>query len=163
MSRGVVSIGYKAFFGCTSSKPLTFEEDIELEVIANSAFYGLRCIKSVDIPDSVNRIEKSAFGCCGAESITIGEGVEYIGWYAFQYCGFLKSITITKGLKTLSQSAFQHCAALESVIYEEDCQLEDSVGWKKAKHYTYKTISLDDPEEMLIWRGRVVREAIKAR
>ena len=67
----VTSIGYRAFYDCTS-------------------------LTSVTIPNSVTIIEQSAFSdCSGLSSVIIPNSVTSIGWYAFQYCSSLNFISYT--------------------------------------------------------------------
>ena len=48
-------------------------------------------------------------------SVTIGEGVTYIGWYAFYGCTGLTSVTIPNSVTRIGECAFYGCTGLTSV------------------------------------------------
>jgi len=78
----VTSIGYGAFYKCTS-------------------------LTSVTIPNSVTSIENEAFAfCISLTSVTIGNGITNIGNEAFQNCTSLTSVTIGNGVTSIGKSAF---------------------------------------------------------
>ena len=73
--------------------------------------------KSYTIPNSVTKIEDSAFSECGSlESITIPDSVTEIGIMAFFGCSRLKSITIPGSIKKISVLAFTLCSSLENIM-----------------------------------------------
>ena len=95
LGSGVVSIGLKAFLGCTS-------------------------LTSIHIPNSVTSIGTSdgggAFGGCSSlTSITIPEGVTYIGHNTFEYTE-LDSISIPESVTTIAPYAFYR-ASIKSAIF----------------------------------------------
>ena len=95
LGSGVVSIGLKAFLGCTS-------------------------LTSIHIPNSVTSIGTSdgdgAFGGCSSlTSITIPEGVTYIGHNTFEY-DELDSISIPESVTTIAPYAFYR-ASIKSAIF----------------------------------------------
>ena len=77
---GVTSVGYGAFYECSS-------------------------LTSVTIPESVTSIGESAFsGCSSLTGVTIPESVTSIGEYVFQYCSNLANIQVESGSATYASA-----------------------------------------------------------
>jgi hypothetical protein len=55
--------------------------------------------------------------CTSLASVTIGEGVTYIGEYAFSFTS-LTSITIPASVTSIDEYAFDSCTSLTSVTFE---------------------------------------------
>lgn len=78
-------------------------------------------VKSVDIPDHITNIGKSAFRRCnGLTSIIIPDSVTSIGDWAFNDCNSLTSVTIGSGVATIGDSVFKNCSKLTSVTIGND-------------------------------------------
>ena len=88
----VVSIGFNAFDAC----------------------YG---ITSVELPNTIRRIEAEAFmDCIGlSSSFVIPDQCTFIGGYAFTDCTALSSLTIGASVDTIQYSAFEDCIGLQSI------------------------------------------------
>ena len=86
-----------------------------VEIIGAGAFRGCRTLTSITIPNSVTRIESSAFGHTGLASVEFSNSLEYIGNSAFAGCTSLISITLPNSLTTIDQSAFYICYNLKTV------------------------------------------------
>ena len=97
--------------------------------IGNSAFWDCSGLTSIDIPNSVTRIDGGAFGHCGSlTSCTIGSGVTSIGQSAFQGCSGLTSINIPSGVTSIgNETVFEKCSSLTSCTFAEGSQLT-SIG-----------------------------------
>ena len=112
IQRGVTSIGYGAFSGCTS-------------------------LSSITIPESVTSIGKYAFErCTSLSSITIPESVTRIGSYAFDGCTSLSSITIPDSVTSIGDGVFFGCTSLNSInvsIDNKNYSSEDGVLFDKEK------------------------------
>ncbi|MCD8206927.1 MAG: leucine-rich repeat protein [Bacteroidales bacterium] len=84
--------------------------------IADSAFEGVESVKSVTIPEGVKFIGSRAFhGCKNLFNVVIPSTVETIGDEAFSNCGDLDEITISYGVKSIGNAAFSDCEFLECV------------------------------------------------
>lgn len=92
--------------------------------VERQAFYNTTDVKTVSIPSSVKKIDTYAFWKCGAETVTIAEGLEGIGHAAFKECKNLKNINLPSTLTELGYmwdvtgndgSVFVGCTALESI------------------------------------------------
>ena len=73
-------------------------------------------VTKVTIADGVESIGDFAFfDCKKLEEITIPDSVKSIGWCAFDGCKSLKSVTIPKSVTEIEWYAFDDCTALESI------------------------------------------------
>ena len=71
-------------------------------------------IKSLEIPQGVNRLGHSAFSSCDSlTSITLPDSITYIDFFAFSYCSNLTNITIPVNVKTIKNSALS-CGSSEN-------------------------------------------------
>ena len=86
-----------------------------VQTIGVGAFRGCRTLTSITIPNSVTRIESSAFGHTGLASVEFSNSLEYIGNSAFAGCTSLISITLPNSRITIDQSAFYICYNLKTV------------------------------------------------
>lgn len=147
--KSVTSITSAQFWGCDALTSVTVDEDnpvyrsegnclIEtstetviagcitsvipdgIKAIDYSAFNGCN-IKSIVIPDSVTFIDESAFADCKKlQSVTLGSGLEEIGYWAFYSCTSLSEVVIPAKVTRIGNSAFVECSSLESVIILSD-------------------------------------------
>src|SRR6266487_4604083 len=89
----VTSIGYYAFYFCTS-------------------------LTSVTIPNSVTSIELRAFELCTSlTNVTIGNSVTSIGGSAFSLCTSLASVTIPNSVTNIGRDAFTPCYSLTNFTF----------------------------------------------
>ena len=83
--------------------------------ICDYAFYEIR-MKSLTMPDSVEKIGKNAFERCDVlESLSIHGGVKKIGTEAFSRCYSLKTIQLSSGVVEIGSKAFASCGELRDV------------------------------------------------
>ena len=84
--------------------------------IAREAFVNNLYLKSVVIPDSVEKIGEKAFvNCRKLASAVIGSGVKVVGSSAFADCNCLTSVEIRDGVRDIRDYAFAGCRRLSSV------------------------------------------------
>lgn len=95
-------------------------------------------VKSVDIPDHITSIGKSAFRRCnGLTSITIPNSVTSISEWAFSDCSSLTSVTIPDSVTSIGYWAFSGCSSLTNINYSGT-----KAKWQKIKRnlrWKYKT------------------------
>lgn len=90
--------------------------------ISGYSFAQCKALSSIEIPDSVTSIAKSAFEGTSITSVSIPESVSTIGQGAFTDCPELKSVTIGNGSVEIYDSAFANCPALESIDIAESAR-----------------------------------------
>ena len=89
-----------------------FEEGSKLKKIGPNAFYG----------------------CIRLASVTLPEGLEEIGLYAF-YQSDIGSVTFPSSLRTVHQGAFSDCKSLKTVVLNEGIEVlgtdeyKDDASW----------------------------------
>lgn len=108
-----------------------------LKEIENSAFYGCKSLRTLEIPESVEKLgrwiveecdyletvtlhnglttlSESTFYGCGITSIHIPTTVTVIPNYCFENCQNMERIYLHDGITSIGQSAFFNCYALKS-------------------------------------------------
>ena len=126
----VETIGYNAFFGCSSLKTVTFEKGSQLKTI--DGFESCTSLTTIEIPASVETIKYSAFnGCTSLKTVTFEKGSElktiegYYQFYgAFSDCTSLTSIEIPASVETIEWYAFSYCTSLKTVTFEKGSKLK---------------------------------------
>ena len=139
----LTSIGYDAFYRCSSLTAITIPEGVTS--IGGSAFQYCSSLTAITIPEGVTSIGSSAFEYCSSlTSITIPEGVTSIGSSAFEYCSSLTSITIPASVTSIGSTSagtssyvFNGCTSLKEVIFLDSdeelwlsCDVYSSSGGK---------------------------------
>ena len=86
------------------------------EYISPGAMYGQKNLVKAVIPDSVKVIYDRAFYLCTRMSeVSLSEGLERTGAYAFGNCLSLKGITLPGSITEISDHNFFACKKLESI------------------------------------------------
>lgn len=112
-----------------------------LKIIGEETFSICKHLKSVNLPNSLIRIETYGFGDSGIESINFNINLNEIGDRAFIGCNSLKNVTFTTGLRVLGKSAFESCQSLESVIFESGIESISEKTFKNCDNLNYIKIS----------------------
>ena len=154
----VETIGYNAFWFCTSLQTVTFEKGSQLKTV--DGFQSCRSLTTIEIPASVETIKYSAFnGCTSLKTVTFEKGselktiegyyqfygafsdctsltsieipasVETIGICAFSDCTSLTTIEIPASMETIEGGAFAGCTSLQTVTFEKGSQLKTVDGF----------------------------------
>ena len=121
---GIISkIGHFNVFSSNSKTlitSLTLPEGITL--IGYGSLLGLTNLTSINIPESVVKIDNSAFsGCEKLQSkIIIPKGCTHLGTTAFEGCKELEEVTINSTTLTMYDSAFGGCSKLKKVTFNSN-------------------------------------------
>ena len=121
----VTSIGYEAFYYCSSLKGVYITDIAAWCAIdfgnysANPLYYAHdlylngEIVTNLVVPEGVTGIGRCAFYCCSSlTSVTIPDGVTSIGGSAFYNCSNLTSITIPDGVTSIGDYTFNNCSSL---------------------------------------------------
>lgn len=130
----VTSIGDAAFYGCSSLESITlpfviksfgaifgtesYEGSLETtQAFSDSSgetYYIPETLTTVTV--SSGRLTYGVFSRCSSlTSITLGDGVTYIGERAFYRCSSLTSIVVPDSVTTIGNGAFAYCGKLTSI------------------------------------------------
>lgn len=120
---------------CLSIKSLTLPNGVTN--IGNYAFFNCRNLASVKLPASMKSIGWGAFSSeeieeydeenddytyryeSALKTVTLNEGLEYIGDEAFAHCVSLDSIAIPSTIEEFGDDVFASCTSLKSVTFAE--------------------------------------------
>ena len=88
--------------------------------IGEGAFANVEGLKTIIIPSTVKRIEKNAFRSNQTLETVImqekdGQGVEYIGSFAFMECPNLTTVQMANSVKEMYNQAFYYCTNLINI------------------------------------------------
>ena len=138
---GVISIGDSAFYYCTGLSEITIPDSVM--TIGSMSFSYCSGLESITLPCSVNG-DHSAFYYCSAVTsvrltkgtgimpdnwgmfdglksntltLTLDEGIERIGKYAFNRVSSFQTLTFPDSLTSIGEYAFYGCTELESITF----------------------------------------------
>ena len=110
----ITIIGEQAFRDRSDLKNIEIPNSVES--IEISAFENCFNLKNIEIPDGVTYIGGSAFsGCSSLETIKIPSNIECIEYGTFYDCSNLTNIDIPDGVESIGNSAFYNCTRLTSI------------------------------------------------
>lgn len=113
----------------------------KLTEIGDRAFAECESLKTISIPDRVEKIGDYAFyGCKSLTSITIPKSVSEIQMRAFEGCSSLESVTI-QSRTTLNHGVFRACSSLRAI--NVPCNLVDY----------YKEVLPEDMKQLVVGFG----------
>jgi hypothetical protein len=118
---GVLYLG-NAALGWKGTMPANTSVELRqnTKVISYDAFIGQTNLVSINIPDSVTRIEPRVFQETGLKSLIIPDSITHIGRSAFARCENLESVIIGKGVEFIGMAAFARCENLVEIILPKE-------------------------------------------
>ena len=152
LGRGITTILYPAFKGCTGLTSVDFSNCKKLTRI--DGFSNCTGLTSITLPENLTEIGSYAFqgcigltsvdfsnckkltqidgfpNCTGLTSITLPENLTHIGYRAFQGCTGLTSITLPENLIEIGYRAFEGCIGLTSITLPEKLTKIDDRAFK---------------------------------
>ena len=81
-----------------------------VQIISNTAFYGLSTLTTVELEENsqLKEIRREAFrGCASLTSFEFPEGFETVGWAAFYLSGLSGTLNLPNSVKKLDDGAFR--------------------------------------------------------
>ena len=102
--------------------------------IGASVFSGFGNVQTVQIPESVTRIDYATFQYCySMKTITLPSNLERIGMCAFDNCRALEEIVIPETVASIGQGAFYKCENLKSVKVPDSVRKIGSIAFAECK------------------------------
>ena len=150
---GLVITGY---VGSSSKVVIPASIDGKPVVAIGSIAFHRSEITSITLPDSVKRIENSAFNRCSKLSeVNVGAGLQEIDTLAFFACGSLREITLPSSLKRIGDYAFDACGLTSIEIPDSVDSIGEGVfiGCTDLKYVKYSNSLTEIPEEMFTDSG----------
>ncbi len=101
---------------CERIERIVFTEGIDNSFINKDSFSCFKNLKSISLPEGLETIGEYAFeGCTGLERITLPKSIKTFGKCAFLGCTGIKEVTLPEGLETIGDGAFSGCTGIESI------------------------------------------------
>ena len=148
----LTQVAARAFVGCENLKTvhtssleawlsISFADRYSNPVsLTHSLMVDGRELEHLVVPGSAGAVGQYSFvDCYSLKSVTLEEGVEEIGAYAFAYCSNLTDLTMPQFMTSLGNQAFVDCKGLTSVTVPEGVErLSASVfsGCSRLKNVT---------------------------
>ena len=111
----VTAIGRKAFYGCINDDfALTIAEGNQHFTTDANVLYD-KAKTTINVPAAISHIGEGVFaGCTSLKVITLNEGLESIGAYAFKGCATAPTMKVPSTVKTIGKEAFAGMVLLTS-------------------------------------------------
>ena len=114
---GVTEIGRRAFYQMKDLDTVTIPEGV---VHIREGAFQYSSLRHVVLPDSLEEMGRDdpavSLGvfdnCASLESVVIPEGIRHLRWHTFQMCTGLQSVSLPKGLLSIGVAALSDCRAL---------------------------------------------------
>ena len=150
MPNSIVSIGYRAFYDCSSLTKVTMSDN--LINIGDSAFNSCNSLTSIEIPDGVTSIGSLVFAHCDElTSIVIGNNVTNINTNAFYNCINLISFSCKSKKANVVKGAFEGCTNLIKETNGKKYIINEATNkqWLIEQTLTTSTSEIDNDIELL--------------
>lgn len=111
---GATSIGRYAFYECDNLTSVELSDTIvKMEL---SAFQSCDLLEYVDLPDGIKELPKQAFSnCIALKNIDLPKNLEMIQDYAFSGCESLEEVSMPSEVWYVGNDVFEECRGLKTV------------------------------------------------
>ncbi len=117
---GLTTIGDAMFTYCTSLKSVSIPNSVKK--IEGSAFYGSSSLKNVVFPENLDTLDTWAFmKCTSLESVSISKPLSRIGFEVFKGCTGLKEVFWNVNLAQ-KQDIFSDCPNVSSLVFGDEVE-----------------------------------------
>ena len=123
----VKSIGEGAFSYCENITKITVPKKVK--TIGRFTFFNCKKLREINLSNGLITIESEAFAHSGLTSLAIPDGVQKIGWEAFEDCRALEKISIGHGIQTIPVRAFNSCVNLKQITLPESVEEIDNTAF----------------------------------
>ena len=131
----VLVIGEKAFYQLKNLTSITIPDSVIS--IDNRAFSYCKSLTNIDIGNSVKTIGDSTFSSCSSLiSVKISDSVTTIGAMAFEDCTNLTNVTIGNNVTLINYRAFEHCSNLTNISIPNNVIFIDSGAFYRCENLT---------------------------
>ena len=125
LSSSINSVGAGAFWGCSLLESADLSET-SIRTLGYSTFEGDKSLKTVILPESLERIDVSCFGgCTNLSIINLNEGLQTIGDGAFEECSSLAKINVPSTVVEIGSVAFGWCQNIQEIRIPASVQTMD--------------------------------------
>ena len=104
--------GYR-FYNCINLKKVVLPDGIT----STPYLRGCVALKSIDLPDSIERIGIHDFSGSGLESIDFPKNLKIIEDYAFENCVGITEVVIPESVTNVGSYAFAGCSSLKKIVF----------------------------------------------
>ena len=142
----ITNWGTNVFKDCTALSTVSFAGDFSLSTIPTYTFNGCTSLKSITLPQIIDKIDTGAFCNSGIESIIVHNGVTYLANSVFYNCKSLVEISLPNTITYVNvnngstSNTFSSCTALTTVNLEQDFNCDISF---------YSSTNITNAAEML--------------
>lgn len=123
----VTSVGYRAFQDCESLEDLVLPEG--LKKLNSAALRGCSALKRINLPDGLKDLVMACDDCTALEEVDLPKELKKI--HGFVNCISLKSVTLPEGLEEIGQFAFSGCKKLKKIRIPSSVKKIDEYAFGK--------------------------------
>ena len=98
--------------------------------LAKSMFIGGKLVENLVIPKEVEKVGDYAFVNGNFKAITIEEGVQSLGKYAFYHCDQVEEIIVPDSVKNIESFCFNGCEKLKKIVIGQGVKMKGMMLFK---------------------------------